>query len=159
MSLAQQNQDSHHETVQHLVQSLTNADPQRALFYMMALIELQVDPLVVNRLLLKFAIDNIGIGDPYAIQLAQAAYDATAKMGLPECTIPMAEACVYLCICERNDDCQQARIRANTFLMDQHENWYNMRPREPYRRDWYKHQEYDYKYPHDFGGYIVDSAF
>ena len=43
--------------------------------------------------------------------------------------------------------------------MDQHENWYNMRPREPYRRDFFKHQEYDYKYPHDFGGYIVDSAF
>ena len=78
-----------------LHKSMRGSDADAALYWLARMLESGADPLYVARRILRFAAEDIGLADPRALVIANAAYDACHKIGLPECNVHLAEAAVY----------------------------------------------------------------
>ena len=79
-----------------MIKSIRGSDPDAAIYYMARMIEGGEDPVFIARRLVISASEDIGLANPNALLLANAAFDAVQKIGWPEGRIPLAEACVYL---------------------------------------------------------------
>jgi len=88
--------DQHYDVTSALIKSVRGSDPDAALHYLARMIEAGEDPRFIARRLIILASEDIGLADPQALQIAVAAADAVALIGMPEGRIPLAEATVYL---------------------------------------------------------------
>jgi len=88
--------DEHYGVVSAFIKSLRGSDPDAALYWMARMLEAGEDPLFVLRRMVIFAAEDIGVADPQALVVANAATDAFRFVGLPEGVLPMSEACLYL---------------------------------------------------------------
>ena len=86
----------HYDLVSAMIKSIRGSDPDGAIYYMARMIEGGEDPAFIARRLVISASEDIGLANPNALLLANAAFDAVQKIGWPEGRIPLAEACVYL---------------------------------------------------------------
>ncbi len=78
-----------------LHKSMRGSDPNAALYWLARMLEGGADPLYVARRVLRFASEDIGMANSEALVQANAAYDACHKLGLPECSVHLAQAVVY----------------------------------------------------------------
>ena len=85
-----------HDIISALIKSIRGSDPDAALYYLARMIEGGEDPKFIARRLVISASEDIGLANPNALLLANAAFDAVEKIGWPEGRIPLAEATVYL---------------------------------------------------------------
>jgi len=90
------NGEMHYDLVSAMIKSIRGSDPDAAIYYMARMIEGGEDPAFIARRLVISASEDIGLANPNALLLANAAFDAVQKIGWPEGRIPLAEACVYL---------------------------------------------------------------
>jgi putative ATPase len=88
--------DEHYGVVSAFIKSLRGSDPDAAVYWMARMLEAGEDPLFVLRRMVIFAAEDIGVADPQALVVANAATDAFRFVGLPEGVLPMTEACLYL---------------------------------------------------------------
>jgi len=88
--------EMHYDLVSAMIKSIRGSDPDAAIYYMARMIEGGEDPVFIARRLVISASEDIGLANPNALLLANAAFDAVNKIGWPEGRIPLAEACVYL---------------------------------------------------------------
>lgn len=88
--------EEHYNLISALHKSLRGHDADAALYYLVRMIEAGEDPLYIARRLIRFASEDIGLANNSALLLANAAYDACQKIGLPECGVNLAQAAVYL---------------------------------------------------------------
>ncbi len=88
--------EMHYDLVSAMIKSIRGSDPDAAIYYMARMIEGGEDPAFIARRLVISASEDIGLANPNALLLANAAFDAVQKIGWPEGRIPLAEACVYL---------------------------------------------------------------
>ena len=88
--------EMHYDLVSAMIKSIRGSDPDAAVYYMARMIEGGEDPEFIARRLVISASEDIGLANPNALLLANAAFDAVQKIGWPEGRIPLAEACVYL---------------------------------------------------------------
>ena len=88
--------EMHYDLVSAMIKSIRGSDPDAAIYYMARMIEGGEDPGFIARRLVISASEDIGLANPNALLLANAAFDAVQKIGWPEGRIPLAEACVYL---------------------------------------------------------------
>lgn len=88
--------EMHYDIISAFIKSIRGSDPDAALYWMARMIEGGEDPQFIARRLVISAAEDIGLANPNALLLANAAFDAVMKIGWPECRIPLAEACVYL---------------------------------------------------------------
>ena len=88
--------DMHYDIISAFIKSLRGSDPDAALYWLARMIEGGEDPKFIARRLVISASEDIGLANPNALLLANAAFDAVAKIGWPEGRIPLAEATVYL---------------------------------------------------------------
>ena len=88
--------EMHYDLVSAMIKSIRGSDPDAAVYYMARMIEGGEDPAFIARRLIISASEDIGLANPNALLLANAAFDAVQKIGWPEGRIPLAEACVYL---------------------------------------------------------------
>ena len=86
----------HYDLVSAMIKSIRGSDPDGAIYYMARMIAGGEDPAFIARRLVISASEDIGLANPNALLLANAAFDAVQKIGWPEGRIPLAEACVYL---------------------------------------------------------------
>ena len=86
----------HYDLVSAMIKSIRGSDPDGAIYYMARMIAGGEDPAFIARRLVISASEDIGLANPNALLLANAAFDAVQKLGWPEGRIPLAEACVYL---------------------------------------------------------------
>ena len=86
----------HYDIISAFIKSIRGSDPDAALYWMARMIEGGEDPQFIARRLVISAAEDIGLANPNALLLANAAFDAVMKIGWPEGRIPLAEACVYL---------------------------------------------------------------
>jgi len=101
-----------YNTISALHKSVRGSDPNAALYWLARMLEAGQDPLYVARRLIRMASEDIGVADPQALLIATAAYDACAKMGLPECNLALAEATVYLANCPKSNVVYMAYLAA-----------------------------------------------
>ncbi len=88
--------EMHYDIISAFIKSIRGSDPDAALYWMARMIEGGEDPQFIARRLVISASEDIGLANPNALLLANAAFDAVMKIGWPEGRIPLAEACVYL---------------------------------------------------------------
>lgn len=88
--------DMHYDIISAFIKSIRGSDPDAALYWMARMIEGGEDPQFIARRLVISAAEDIGLANPNALLLANAAFDAVMKIGWPEGRIPLAEATVYL---------------------------------------------------------------
>ena len=88
--------DMHYDIISAFIKSIRGSDPDAALYWMARMIEGGEDPQFIARRLVISAAEDVGLANPNALLLANAAFDAVMKIGWPEGRIPLAEAVVYL---------------------------------------------------------------
>lgn len=88
--------EMHYDIISAFIKSIRGSDPDAALYWMARMIEGGEDPQFIARRLVISASEDIGLANPNALLLANAAFDAVMKIGWPEGRIPLAEAVVYL---------------------------------------------------------------
>ena len=88
--------EMHYDIISAFIKSIRGSDPDAALYWMARMIEGGEDPEFIARRLIISASEDIGLANPNALLLANAAFDAVMKIGWPEGRIPLAEAVVYL---------------------------------------------------------------
>lgn len=88
--------EMHYDIVSAFIKSIRGSNPDAAVYYLARMIEGGEDPAFIARRLVISASEDIGLANPNALLLANAAFDAVMKIGMPEGRIPLAEATVYL---------------------------------------------------------------
>lgn len=88
--------EMHYDIISAFIKSIRGSDPDAALYWLARMIEGGEDPKFIARRLVISASEDIGLANPNALLLANAAFDAVNKIGWPEGRIPLAEATVYL---------------------------------------------------------------
>lgn len=95
--------EMHYDIISAFIKSIRGSDPDAALYWMARMIEGGEDPQFIARRLVISAAEDIGLANPNALLLANAAFDAVMKLGWPEGRIPLAEATVYLASCPKSN--------------------------------------------------------
>ena len=89
-------QDGHYNLISALHKSVRGSDPDAALYYLARMFDAGEDPLYLGRRLVRMAVEDIGLADPQALVVCNAAKDAYDYLGSPEGELAFAQACVYL---------------------------------------------------------------
>ena len=95
--------DMHYDIISAFIKSIRGSDPDAALYWLARMIEGGEDPKFIARRLVISAAEDIGLANPNALLLANAAFDAVSKVGWPEGRIPLAEATVYLATSQKSN--------------------------------------------------------
>ncbi len=88
--------DSHYDLASAFIKSLRGSDPQAAVYWLARMLESGEDPRFMARRLVIFASEDVGNADPQAVLVANAAWDAVERVGLPECQLSLSHAVCYL---------------------------------------------------------------
>jgi putative ATPase len=88
--------DGHYNLISALHKSVRGSDPDAALYYLARMLAAGEDPLFLARRLVRMAVEDVGLADPQALQVAMAAKDTYDFLGSPEGELALAEACVYI---------------------------------------------------------------
>ena len=150
----------HYDIISAFIKSIRGSDPDAALYWLARMIEGGEDPSFIARRLVISASEDIGLANPNALLLANAAFEAVMKIGWPEGRIPLAEATVYLATSPKsnsaykgiNDALQLVRQTGNVPVPLHLRN----APTQLMEELGYGK---DYKYAHDYQGHFVEQQF
>ncbi len=104
--------DQHYDTISAFIKSVRGSDPDAAVYWLTRMIEAGEEPLYIARRLIVLAAEDIGMADPQALSVAVAAQQAVHFMGMPEGSIPLAEATVYLATAPKSNTAYMALSKA-----------------------------------------------
>ena len=98
----------HYDIISAFIKSIRGSDPDAAIYWLARMIEGGEDPAFIARRLVISASEDIGLANPNALLLANAAFDAVTKIGWPEGRIPLAQATVYLATSPKSNSAYEA---------------------------------------------------
>ena len=101
--LYDKNGEEHYNLISALHKSMRNSDPDAAVYWLARMLEAGEDPLYVARRVIRFASEDVGLADPRALELAVAAYQACHMIGMPECSVHLTQAVVYLSLAPKSN--------------------------------------------------------
>ena len=104
--------DQHYDTISAFIKSVRGSDPDAAVYWLSRMIEAGEDPLFIARRLVILAAEDVGMADPQGLPVAVAAQQAVHFIGMPEGSIPLAEATVYLATAPKSNSAYAALNRA-----------------------------------------------
>ncbi|RCL02988.1 MAG: putative ATPase [Candidatus Tokpelaia sp. JSC189] len=96
VSVYDKSHDAHYNLISALHKSVRGSDPDAALYYLCRMFSAGEDPLYLGRRLVRMAVEDIGLADPQALIVANAAKNAYDYLGSPEGELALAQACIYL---------------------------------------------------------------
>lgn len=143
--------DNYYDMLSAFCKSLRGSDSNAGLYWAMRLIDAGCDPLLIFRRIIAHSAEDIGMANPNALVVATSALTAYEKIGMPEGTLPLAEAIICVCESEKSNSVVIARDEAERAVQTVKKEAVPM-----YLRDVnYKQEKISgYKYPHDYGGYV-----
>ncbi len=152
--------EMHYDLISAFIKSIRGSDPDAAVYYLARMIEGGEEPEFIARRLIISASEDIGLANPNALLMANAAFDAVHKIGWPEGRIPLAEATVYLATSPKSNSAYKA---VNSALLYVRESG-NLPVPLHLRNAPTKLMEQlgygkDYKYAHDYPGHYVRQQF
>ena len=101
--LYDKNGEEHYNLISALHKSMRNSDPDAAVYWLARMLEAGEDPLYVARRVTRFASEDVGLADPRALELSVAAYQACHLIGMPECSVHLTEAVIYLSLAPKSN--------------------------------------------------------
>ena len=111
--------EEHYNLISALHKSMRNSDPDAAVYWLARMLEAGEDPLYVARRVTRFASEDVGLADPRALEIAVAAYQACHFIGMPECTVHLTEAVIYLSLAPKSNAMETAYLSARKDALDQ----------------------------------------
>ena len=152
--------EMHYDIISAFIKSIRGSDPDAALYWLARMIEGGEDPQFIARRLVISAAEDIGLANPNALLLANAAFDAVMKIGWPEGRIPLAEATVYLATSQKSNssylgiDAALAKVRQTGNLP------VPLHLRNAPTKLMAELGYHDgYKYPHDYPGHFAEQQY
>ena len=106
--------EEHYNIISALHKSMRNSDPDAAVYWLARMLEAGEDPLYIARRVTRFASEDIGLADPRALEIAVAAYQACHFIGMPECSVHLTEAVIYMSLAPKSNAVDVAYIRAKS---------------------------------------------
>ena len=97
--------EEHYNIISALHKSMRNSDPDAAVYWLSRMLEAGEDPLYVARRVTRFASEDIGLADTNALNVAVNAYHACHFIGMPECSVHLAEAVIYMSLAPKSNAC------------------------------------------------------
>ena len=152
--------EMHYDIISAFIKSIRGSDPDAALYWMARMIEGGEDPQFIARRLVISAAEDIGLANPNALLLANAAFDAVMKIGWPEGRMPLAEATVYLATSPKSNSAYLG-IDAALSLVRETGNQPVPLPIRNAPTKLMKDLGYHdgYKYPHDYPGNFTEQQY
>ncbi|HUQ90858.1 MAG TPA: replication-associated recombination protein A [Bryobacteraceae bacterium] len=95
--------DAHYDTISAFIKSMRGSDPDAALYWLAKMIHAGEDPRFITRRIVICAAEDVGLADPMALILANAAHQAAEFIGWPEARIPIAEAAIYIATAHKSN--------------------------------------------------------
>lgn len=95
--------EEHYNLISALHKSMRNSDPDAAVYWLARMLEAGEDPLYVARRVIRFASEDVGIADSRALDVAVAAYQACHFLGMPECSVHLTHAVVYMSLSPKSN--------------------------------------------------------
>ena len=100
--------EEHYNLISALHKSMRNSDPDAAVYWLARMLEAGEDPLYIARRVTRFASEDIGLADPRALEQAVAAYHACHFIGMPECSVHLTQAVVYMSLAPKSNSLYMA---------------------------------------------------
>ena len=101
--LYDKNGEEHYNIISALHKSMRNSDPDAAVYWLARMLEAGEDPLYVARRVTRFASEDVGLADPHALEIAVAAYHACHFIGMPECSVNLTQAVIYMSMAPKSN--------------------------------------------------------
>ena len=111
--------EEHYNLISALHKSMRNSDPDAAVYWLARMLEAGEDPLYIARRVTRFASEDVGLSDPRALEIAVAAYQACHFIGMPECSVHLTEAVVYMSLAPKSNALYMAYERAKKDALSQ----------------------------------------
>mgnify|MGYP002622658495 CR=1 FL=1 len=152
--------DNHYDTISAFIKSMRGSDPDAAVYYLARMLEAGEDPKFIIRRIMICASEDVGMADPQAIVVAEAAAGIIERVGMPEARIPLSEAAIYVATAPKSN----ASYLAVEYATAEVARSGNL-PIPPYLQDsHYKGSAklgrgIGYQYAHDFPGHYVDQQY
>ena len=150
----------HYDIVSAFIKSIRGSDPDAAIYWLARMIAGGEDPKFIARRLVISASEDIGLANPNALLIANAAFDAVNKIGWPEGRIPLAEATIYLATSPKSNSAYNAINRALAFVEQSGNIPVPLHLRNA-PTSLMKSLNYgtDYQYPHDYPQHFVPQQY
>jgi putative ATPase len=149
-------EDAHYDTISAFIKSMRGSDPDASLYWLAKMIHAGEDPRFIARRIVIHAAEDVGLADPMALVLANAAFQAAEFIGWPEARIPLAEATLYIATAPKSN----STILAIDAALKDVESGRTLAVPEHLRDAHYPGAKRlghgkGYKYAHDFPGHFV----
>jgi putative ATPase len=151
--------EEHYNYISAFIKSMRGSDPDAAIYYLACMLEAGEDPIYVARRIIRFASEDIGLADPNAMSIAVSCFQAVKYIGMPECTVSLTEACVYMSVSPKSNRLYMAYQKAQDDVKRHPDRPVPFKLRNAVTK-FMKHAGYgkDYHYAHDEpGGFILES--
>ena len=150
----------HYDLISALHKSLRGSDPDASLYWLARMIESGEDPLYIVRRMVRFASEDVGNADPFALSFTMSCMEAFNFIGPPEGYLALAQAAIYLALAEKSNAIYKAYGQAERDVRDLPECPVPLHlrnaPTKLMKDLGYAH---GYLYPHDFEGAVVDQEY
>ncbi|MBP5308395.1 MAG: replication-associated recombination protein A [Clostridia bacterium] len=104
--------EEHYNLISALHKSMRNSDPDAAVYWLARMLEAGEDPVYIARRVTRFASEDVGLADPRALEISVAAFQACRLIGMPECSVHLTEAVVYMSLAPKSNAMDVAYMRA-----------------------------------------------
>ena len=104
--------EEHYNLISALHKSMRNSDPDASVYWLARMLEAGEDPLYIARRVVRFASEDVGLADPKALEIAVAAYQACHFIGMPECSVHLTQAVVFMAMAPKSNALYMAYNRA-----------------------------------------------
>lgn len=111
--LYDKNGEEHYNLISALHKSMRNSDCNASVYWLARMLEGGEDPIYIARRLIRFASEDVGLSDPKALEMAVAVYNACHYIGMPECTVNLTQAVVYLSLAPKSNALYKAYTAAS----------------------------------------------
>jgi len=144
--------DEHYDIISAFIKSMRGSDPDAAVYWLARMLESGEDPRFIARRILICASEDVGLAEPAALMIAQAAFKAAEVLGMPEVRIPLAHAAIYVACAPKSNS---AYLAIDAALQEVREG--KLRRVPDHLRSGGKNR--GYKYAHDFPNHYVKQVY
>ncbi len=147
--------DEHFDLISAMIKSMRASDPDAVVYYIARMLEAGEDPLYLARRMIRFASEDVGMADPFGLMIAVNAYQACMYIGMPECTVNLAQSGVYLAVAAKSNRLDVAYTKARQEVQKHPDSPVPLWLRNPVT-GFMKNLGYGkaYQYPHNHGGFV-----
>ena len=155
--LYDKNGEEHYNLISALHKSMRNSDPDAAVYWLARMLEAGEDPLYIARRIVRFASEDVGLAEPSALNMAVSAYQACHFIGMPECSVNLAQAVIHMSIVPKSNAVDAAYQSAKNDALHSMAEPVPLHLRNAPTK-LMRELEYGkgYKYAHDFDGHITE---